>query len=193
VPTDRWLFRIAGVACLFFVAAILGGVELGVASAIAAGVVLVAFLIRQRSAVRWRLVPWRLPVFVTGLFLVVQTISVHLLGTVMSDLISSSGDVAGVYRAALTGAGLANLVNNLPAYVAGEAVVPLANHTQLLGLLIGVNVGPLITPWASLATLLWYERCVTSGVTVPLRRFTLTSAGVAVAGIGLSVAALIWA
>jgi arsenical pump membrane protein len=193
VPADRWLFRIAGVSCLFFVAAILGGVELGVASAIAAGVVLVAFLVRQRSAVRWQLVPWRLPVFVTGLFLVVQTISVHLLGTVMSDLISSSGDVAGVYRAALTGAGLANLVNNLPAYVAGEAVVPLANHTQLLGLLIGVNVGPLITPWASLATLLWYERCVTSGVTVPLRRFTLTSAGVAVAGIGLSVAALIWA
>jgi arsenical pump membrane protein len=193
VPADRWLFRIAGVACLFFVAAILGGVELGVASAVAAGVVLVAFLIRQRSAVRWRLVPWRLPVFVTGLFLVVQTISVHLLGTVMSDLISSSGDVAGVYRAALTGAGLANLVNNLPAYVAGEAVVPVANHTQLLGLLIGVNVGPLITPWASLATLLWYERCVTSGVTVPLRRFTLTSTGVAVAGIGLSVAALIWA
>ena len=94
--------------------------------------------------------------------------------------------------AALTGAGLANLVNNLPSYVAGEAVIPAANHTQLLGLLVGVNVGPLITPWASLATLLWYERCVTSGVAVPLRRFTLTSAGVAVAGIGLSVAALIW-
>jgi arsenical pump membrane protein len=193
VPADRWLFRIAGVSCLFFVAAILGGVELGVASAIAAGVVLVAFLVRQRSALRWRLVPWRLPVFVTGLFLVVQTLSVHLLGTVMSALISSSGGVAGIYRAALTGAGLANLVNNLPAYVAGEAVVPAANHTQLLGLLIGVNVGPLIVPWASLATLIWYERCVTSGVAVPLRRFMLTSAGVAAAGIALSVAALIWA
>jgi arsenical pump membrane protein len=192
VPADKWLFRIAGAACVFFIAAILGGVELGIASAIAAFAVVVAFLIRQRSALRWRLVPWRLPVFVTGLFLVVQTISVHLLGSVMSALISSSTDVAGVYRAALTGAGLANLVNNLPSYVAGEAVIPAANHTQLLGLLVGVNVGPLITPWASLATLLWYERCVTSGVAVPLRRFTLTSAGVAIAGIGLSVAALIW-
>ena len=192
VPADTWLFRIAGASCVFFIAAILGGVELGIASAIAAFAVVVAFAVRQRSALRWRLVPWRLPVFVTGLFLVVQTVSVHLLGTVMSALISSSGDVAGVYRAALTGAGLANLVNNLPAYVAGEAVIPAANHTQLLGLLIGVNVGPLVTPWASLATLLWYERCVTSGVAVPLRRFTLTSAGVAVAGIGLSVAALIW-
>jgi arsenical pump membrane protein len=193
VPTDRWLFRIAGASCLFFVAALLGGVELGVASAIAAAVVLVAFAVRQRSSLRWRLVPWRLPVFVTGLFLVMQTISVHLLGTVMSALISSADGVEGVYRAALTGAGLANLVNNLPAYVAGEAVVPVANHTQLLGLLIGVNVGPLIVPWASLATLIWYERCVTSGVTVPLPRFMLTSAGVAAAGIALSVAALLWA
>jgi arsenical pump membrane protein len=192
VPADKWLFRIAGASCVLFIAAILGGVELGIASAIAACVVVAAFLARQRSALRWGLVPWRLPVFVTGLFLVVQTISVHLLGTVMSALISSSGGVAGVFRAALTGAGLANLVNNLPAYVAGEAVIPHANHTQLLGLLIGVNVGPLVAPWASLATLIWYERCVTSGVPVPLRRFTLTSAGVAVAGIGLAVAALIW-
>ncbi len=183
----------AGASCVFFIAAILGGVELGVASAIAAGVVLAAFLVRRRSALRWRLVPWRLPMLVTGLFLVVQTISVHLLGTVMSALVGSAGGAAGVYRAALTEAGLANLVNNLPAYVAGEAVIPAANHTQLLGLLVGVNVGPLIAPWASLATLLWYERCVTSGVPVPLRRFILTGAGVAVAGIGLSVAALIWA
>jgi Na+/H+ antiporter NhaD/arsenite permease-like protein len=192
VPGDRWLFRIAALSCLFFVAAILGGVVLEVASAIAAGVTVVAFAVRQRSALHWGLIPWRLPVFVTGLFLVVQTVSVHLLGPVMSALVSSSAGLDGVYRAALTGAGLANLVNNLPAYLAGEAVVPAANHTQLLGLLIGVNVGPLVTPWASLATLLWYERCVTSGVSVPLRRFTLTSAGVAVAGIGLSVAALYW-
>ena len=190
---DPWLLRITGVACLFFIAAILGGVELGVASAIAAGVVVAAFVVRQRSALRWSLIPWRLPVFVTGLFLVVQAISLHVLGPLTSALVSPSGGAGGTFRAAATGAGLSNLVNNLPAYVAGEAVVLPANHTQLLGLLIGVNVGPVITPWASLATLLWYERCVASGVTVPLRRFMLTSACLAVAGIALSVAALLWA
>jgi arsenical pump membrane protein len=190
---DPWLLRIAGLACLFFIAAILGGVELGVASAIAAGVVVLAFAARQRSALRWSLIPWRLPVFVTGLFLVVQTISMHLLDPLTRALMSSSGGAAGTFRAAATGAGLANLVNNLPAYVAGEAVVPPANHAQLLGLLIGVNVGPVITPWASLATLLWYERCVAAGVAIPLRRFMLTSACLAVAGIALSVAALLWA
>jgi arsenical pump membrane protein len=193
VPADPWIARVAATACLFFVAAIVGGVELGAASAIAAGVVVLAFAIRRRSALQWSLIPWRLPVFVTGLFLVVQTISLHLLGPVTSALMSSSAGAEGVFRAAGTGAGLANLVNNLPAYVAGEAVVPVANRAQLLGLLIGVNVGPVITPWASLATLLWYERCVAAGVAVPLRRFMLTGACLAIAGIALSAAALLWA
>ena len=192
-PDDPWMAGIAGTACLFFIAALLGGVQLGVASAIAAVVVVLAFAVRRRSALRWSLIPWRLPVFVTGLFLVVQTLSVHLLHPVMSALVGSSGGVTGTFRAAATGAALANLVNNLPAYLAGEAAVPVANHTQLLGLLIGVNVGPLIIPWASLATLLWYERCSAAGLTVPLRRFIVTGAFVSVAGIALSVAALLWA
>ncbi len=190
---DPWLLRIAALACLFFIAAILGGVELGVASAIAAGIVVAAFTVRRRSALRWSLIPWRLPVFVTGLFLVVQTITLHVLGPVTSMLVSSSGGVAGTFRAASTGAVLANLVNNLPAYVAGEAVIPGANHVQLLGCLIGVNVGPVITPWASLATLLWYERCAAAGVTIPVRRFMATGACLAVAASAASVAALLWA
>jgi arsenical pump membrane protein len=82
-------------------------------------------------------------------------------------------------------------VNNLPAYLSGEAVVPLANHTQLLGLLIGTNIGPVITPWASLATLLCDERCRRQGVPVPLRTFVLTGAGLAVTGIAVSVSALL--
>jgi arsenical pump membrane protein len=60
--------------------------------------------------------------------------------------------------------------------VAGEAVVPIANHLQLLGLLIGTNVGPIVTPWASLATLLWYERCRSSGLTIRWSRFVFTGA-----------------
>jgi arsenical pump membrane protein len=38
------------------------------------------------------------------------------------------------------------VLNNLPVYKAGEDVVPDGNHDQLLGLLIGTNVGPLVTP-----------------------------------------------
>jgi arsenical pump membrane protein len=190
---DRILLWLAALACVFFIGAILASVQLEVASGIAAGVVLFAFVIRDRRALRWGMIPWRLPVFVTGLFFVVETISIHLLGPLTSSLIGASPDPSGVFRAAATGAGLANIVNNLPAYVAVEASVPAANHTQLLGLLIGVNVGSVILPWASLATLLCYERCVASGVAIPMRRFIVTGACVAVAGIALSVTALLWA
>ncbi|HTU73143.1 MAG TPA: SLC13 family permease [Trebonia sp.] len=191
-PADPWLARVAGLACLFFIIATLGGVPLGVASALAACVVVAAFAVRQRSALRWSLIPWRLPVLVTGLFLVVQTISLHVLGPVTTSLAGTSGGASGTFRAAATGAVLANLVNNLPAYVAGEAAIPAANHVQLLGLLIGVNVGPLITPWGSLATMLWLERCRAAGVVVPLRRLMLGGACLALAATALSVAALLW-
>jgi arsenical pump membrane protein len=189
---SRLLLWLAATACAFFIAAILAGVELEVASAIAAGVLLLAFAFREPRALRWQMIPWRLPVFVTGLFFVVQTISLHLLGPLTRALVSSSPGVSGVFRAAATGAGLSNVVNNLPSYVAIEQAIPGPNHTQLLGLLIGVNVGPVILPWASLATLLCYERCVSAGVSVPLRRFMLQGACVAVAGIALSVSALLW-
>jgi arsenical pump membrane protein len=191
-PADPWLLRFAAVACVLFIAAILASVALEVASSAAAAVALIAFAVRRRGALRWSLIPWRLPVFVAGLFLVMQTISVHLLGPLTTALVSSSPGPAGVFRAAATGAVFANIINNLPAYVAVEAAIPLGNHTQLLGLLIGVNVAPVIMPWASLATLLWYERCVASGVAVRLPKFVLTGTCLAVIGITLAVAALIW-
>jgi arsenical pump membrane protein len=188
---DLILLRVAGIACLFFIGALLGGVQLEVASSIAMTVLLVAFVVRRRSALRPALIPWRLPVFVTGLFLVVQTISLHVLHPALSALIGSSGGWEGTFRAAAAGAGLSNLLNNLPTYLAGEAAVRVPNHIQLLGLLIGTNVGPIITPWASLATLLCYERCRVQGVPVPLPTFMLTGAGLAVTGVAASVGALL--
>jgi arsenical pump membrane protein len=191
VAADPVLLRLAALACLFFICAILGGLVLGLASAIAAGVLVTGFAVRRRSALRWALIPWRLPVFVTGLMLVVQTISLHFLGRAVSAMIGLSGGAAGTFRAAAVGAGLSNAINNLPTYVAGEAVVPVGNHIQLLGLLIGTNVGPIITPWASLATLLWYERCRVQQVHIPLRAYMLASAGLAVTGTAASVSALL--
>jgi arsenical pump membrane protein len=128
---------------------------------------------------------------VTGLFLVVDTVGRHGLSDWMSTLIGTDPGTEGVVRAAVTGGALSNVLNNLPAYVAGEAVVPAGNHTQLLGLLIGTNVAPLITPWASLATLLWAERCRAAGVDVPWPRFVATSAVTAVVVLAATVAALL--
>jgi arsenical pump membrane protein len=190
-PPDRVLLRVSALACLFFIGAILAGMTLPVASGIAMVLLLAAFAVRRRRALRLSLIPWRLPVFVTGLFLVVQTITLHLLSHVLSGLIGSSGGILGTFRAAGTGAALSNALNNLPAYLSGEAVTPVANHVQLLGLLIGTNIGPLITPWASLATLLCYERCRAEHVDVPLRKFVATGAGLAAAGLAAATGVLL--
>jgi arsenical pump membrane protein len=191
VPAQRSLFVVAAAACLLFVTGLLVGTPLGATSAFCAALVVIAFAARSRSTLRPALIPWRLLVFVTGLFLVIQTVSRHGLGDVVHSLIGEDGGAAGVFRAAATGAGMSNLLNNLPSYVAGEAVVPVDNHTQLLGLLIGTNVGPIVTPWASLATLLCYERCQAHGVEVPLRRLMLTGAVLAALALPATIGALL--
>lgn len=192
---DRALFSATGIACLLFIGAILAGVhtgvQLGLAATAAAAVAVAAFAARDRSALRPALIPWQLMVFVTGLFLVVPTLERYGLDDVMRSLIGGDDGVAGALRAAFAGAGLSNVVNNLPAYVAGESAVPAANKDQLLSLLIGTNVGPVITPWGSLATLLWFEWCRRWDVRVPVRKFVLTGTVLAVLGCGATVAALL--
>ncbi|MFB4307639.1 SLC13 family permease [Actinomadura sp. GTD37] len=192
---DRVLFSATGAACLLFIGAILAGVhtgvQLGVAASVAAVVAVAAFAVRDRSVLRPGLVPWQLMVFVTGLFLVVPTLERFGLDDVMRAFVGHDGDAAGAVRAAFSGAGLSNVLNNLPAYVAGESAVPVSNKDQLLSLLVGTNVGPVITPWGSLATLLWFEWCRRWDVRVPIRKFVLTGTVLAVLGCAASVGALL--
>ena len=42
---------------------------------------------------------------------------------------------------------------------------------RLLALVIGVNAGAVVTPWSSLAVLLWRERCRARGVSIGTVRF----------------------
>ncbi|HWG28038.1 SLC13 family permease [Actinospica sp.] len=189
-PADPTLCAIAGVACALFVIAIVAGAPLQLASAAAAGVTVLAFLARRREELRWSLLPWRLLANVTGMFLVVQTLSVHGLDTFVGHLIGTDGGFVGQLRAAGTGLGLSNVVNNLPAYIAGEAAIPPGNHTQLLALLIGVNAGPISTPWGSLAMLLWFERCDAAGLAVPKRAVAIAGTVLAILAVGGATLAL---
>ncbi|MGC4869161.1 SLC13 family permease [Micromonospora sp. DT53] len=191
VPADPVLHRIALAGCLLFVAGILAGVEIEFASTVALALVLVGFVVRSPATLRPGLVPVRLLFFVTGLFLVVQTLGRHGLDDLVGSLLGADGGALGALRAGSTGALLSNAVNNLPAYLAGESVLPPGDHTRLLALLIGTNVGPLAAPWASLATLLWFERCRAAGVSVPVTRFVLTSTVLTVTGTLAAVGALL--
>ncbi|MFD8393683.1 SLC13 family permease [Streptomyces sp. NPDC059680] len=190
-PADPVLFRACALACAGFLLAILvADVPLWMASGTAALVAVAAFTVRDRWAIRLSLVPWRLLVMVPGMFLVVETFDAHGLHHLLASAVGTGGGTLGLFRAAAVGGGLSNALNNLPVYLAGEAAVPVGNHDQLLALLVGTNAGPVITPWASLATLLWYERCHAYGVRVPVRRLMGTGAALAVCAVGAAVAAL---
>jgi arsenical pump membrane protein len=128
------------------------------------------FLFRQPKRVRISLLPWRLVVLVQGLFLLVATLGAHGLDRVLGDAAGHSDSALGVLRTAGVGAGASNVANNLPSYLALERVTDGRQH-QLVGLLLGTNVGPLVLLWGSLATLLWRERCKARGVEISAWQF----------------------
>jgi Na+/H+ antiporter NhaD/arsenite permease-like protein len=83
----------------------------------------------------------------------------------------------------------ANGINNLPAYLVLE---PQADSPlRLVALLIGVNLGPLVTPWGSLATLLWHQRLTALGVTISWPRFAALGLVAVAVIVPLATAALV--
>ncbi|RKR73615.1 SLC13 family permease [Frondihabitans australicus] len=187
---DRGLFVAAGVIVLLLVPALVSGVAVWIPAAAAAVLLVVAFAVRRPGALRLGLVPWGTLLFASGLFLVVEAAHslglARLLGTVVG-----TGDSFGALVRLAGGAALsANLVNNLPAYLALE---PVGGSTlRLVAILIGVNIGCIVTPWASLATLLWHGRLTGLGVEVPWKRFMIAGLGLAVVALPLSVLALLY-
>ncbi len=164
-PADRVLLAVSAVCCVGFGPAVIAGAPAWAAATPAAAVTVGAFAWRRRSELRLALVPWRLVVLVEGLFLVVSAAGRHGLDRVLHDVLGSGG----TWRVGSISAAVANAFNNLPAYLALERET---SRHDLLALLCGVNIGPLVLLWGSLATLLWRERCKARGVYVSARQFS---------------------
>ena len=126
---------------------------------------------RRRSTLRFGLFPWQLVLLASGLFLVVEAAHSMGLGTVLATVSGSGRDPLSLLQLSAVGTLGANAINNLPAYLALEPVA--GDPVRLAALLIGVNVGPLITPWASLATLLWHERLTALKVHISWGRYSV--------------------
>ncbi|QIK83851.1 SLC13 family permease [Sanguibacter sp. HDW7] len=169
-PRDPVLLRTAGVTVTLLVPALVSGVDVWVPAVVAAAVLAVAFALRERGApgkpgaLRWNLVPWPTLVLVSGLFVVFEAAHGAGLGAWLARVAGDGEGTADLVRVAATGMLGANLVDNLPAYLALEPVTD--SPARLVALLVGVNAGPLVTPWASLATLLWHDRLTRLGVSV---------------------------
>ncbi|SIR56477.1 SLC13 family permease [Microbacterium sp. RURRCA19A] len=174
---DPVLLRVSAVVTVALLPLLVIGLDPWMPALAAAVVLVVAFALRAPRALGIRLVPWSLLVFAGGLFLAVGALEAVGIGRVTSVLAGSGDDLVSLWQVAGAGALAANGINNLPAYLAMESVA--GSPARLAALLIGVNAGPIVTPWASLATLLWHDRLVAAGIEVRWSRFILLGAVIA--------------
>ncbi len=168
---DRVLLIASGVVVALLIPALVSGLEVWIPAVVAAVVLGGFFAVRRRRVLRLGLLPWQLVLLASGLFLVVEAAHSLGLGTLLAAISGTGHDPLSLLRLAGVGTLGANAIDNLPAYLALEPVA--GDPVRLVALLIGVNVGPLITPWASLATLLWHERLKALDVEISWGKYML--------------------
>ncbi|KAF0258853.1 SLC13 family permease [Clavibacter michiganensis] len=188
-PTDRVLLVGSAVVVGLLVPALVSGVEVWIPALAAAVVLAILTAVRRPRVLRLGLLPWQLVVFASGLFIVMEAAQSLGLTAVMAAISGQGQDAGALFRLAGVATLSANAVDNLPAYLALEPVA--GSPERLVAILVGVNAGPLITPWASLATLLWHERLVSMGVHIKWSRYMLLGLVVAPLTVGLAMLAFV--
>lgn len=186
--SDRVLLVVAGVVVLALLPLLVSGIPVEYPALGAAVVLLAVTVWRRPRALAWSMVPW-FPVAVAGgLFVIVETLHARgLTDGLVAALGTGDGPLA-LVRVAASAALAANGIDNLPAYLVLEPAAD--SPARLIALLVGVNLGPLVTPWASLATLLWHERLTAAGVSVRWGRFALAGLGLVVVLVPLAALAV---
>ena len=169
-PRDPLFFWAASAVLVALVVALTAGVEVWVAALVAAALLVLVAAFRAPGELRPSRVPWSTLVFAAGLFVVVETLHTTGLTDPIVQALSGGTDTGSLLLLGGAGGVAANAIDNLPAYLVLE---PAAGHEALryAALLVGVNAGCLITPWASLATLLWHARLASEGVHLSWGRY----------------------
>ena len=185
---DRVLLITSGVVVALLLPALVSGLPVWMPAVAAALILIGFFLVRRRSVLKFSLVPWQLVLLASGLFLVIEAAHSFGLTELLATLAGKGDDLPSLLRLAGSSAASANLVNNLPAYLAFEPVA--VSPLRIAALLIGVNAGCLITPWASLATLLWHDRMTSMDIEFSWRKYILLGAIVAPVTVAAATTAL---
>jgi len=185
-----------------------GNLRLPVASvALPAGVVMLALVDRRRLGSAREVLataPWPVLVYALGMFAVLTAAyDAGVLGGLVGLLRDAARPDAG-FPGILTVGGLATLVsatvNNLPAALLGVFALGGGGHgarTATYALILGVDIGLKLTPFGSLATLLWLRILAQHDIRVSWGQYirenwwvTLLVVGASLALLGLSQALL---
>lgn len=114
--------------------------------------------------------PWQIVWFSIGLYVVVWGLKnaglTNLLAAGLVEL-ANYGHVVQVVGTGFMAAILSALMNNMPTIMVMDIALAQAGQEALAyANIIGSNLGPKMTPWGSLATLLWLHVLMQKGVTI---------------------------
>ncbi|MDD5372470.1 MAG: arsenic transporter [Sulfurimonas sp.] len=114
--------------------------------------------------------PWQVVWFSIGLYIVVYGLKnaglTDYLASVLKDL-ATHGDMVAIIATGFISAILSAVMNNMPTVMIMDiALVDIPNQALAYANIIGCNLGPKMTPFGSLATLLWLHVLAQKGVKI---------------------------
>ena len=114
--------------------------------------------------------PWQVVWFSIGLYVVVYGLKnaglTDYLSLILQDL-STRGDTIAIVGTGFIAAFLSAIMNNMPTIMIMDiALVDVGNQALVYANIIGCNLGPKMTPFGSLATLLWLHVLAQKGVKI---------------------------
>ncbi|MDY0121232.1 MAG: arsenic transporter [Sulfurimonas sp.] len=164
----------------FFLALLLAGYFIGDAYglpvsvfALGGGLLFLAIASYTKNARAWltiKTAPWQVVWFSIGLYIVVYGLKnaglTDYLASVLVAL-NTQGDFVAIVGTGFIAAFLSAIMNNMPTIMIMDiALVDVGNSALVYANIIGCNLGPKMTPFGSLATLLWLHVLLQKGVKI---------------------------
>ena len=120
--------------------------------------------------------PWQVVWFSIGLYIVVYGLKnaglTDYLALILKDL-SLRGDLIAVVGTGFISAFLSSLMNNMPTIMIMDiAMHDIGNQAMIYANIVGCNLGPKMTPFGSLATLLWLHVLAKKGVKISFAQYS---------------------
>ena len=112
--------------------------------------------------------PWQVVWFSLGLYIVVYGLKNAGLTDYITEVLlylNSQSEIVAVVGTGFLAAFLSAFMNNMPTIMVMDiALVDIANEAMIYANIVGCNLGPKMTPFGSLATLLWLHSLEKKGV-----------------------------